>query len=258
MMRLQYIRAAALAELRDAVVQNLKHYSSDAPLTDSFFAGRSDWLSDSSLLIEGLPVLPPSDDGATEADNAIALHRALVGLSPSQAADERLWAWLAHGPYWEYMQKRWPLAAKDRDKPHNFVLEHYFVGRNVRNLVRHGIARLWWFAQTTYDDKRTDPYELTKLMLEYSDNRQSVMERAFSRNRDFVQGLLDRARHWRAKGKDILSERDRFRGLCKEMNLCGGTLILDCLPQGDVFALVDDYVGRAFAPAPADAAAQTS
>jgi hypothetical protein len=247
MKRLRYLKGAALAELRESLTQNLSSYSSHKPFIQGFFARRADWFCDSSLNLSGeLPSLQPGDDGETEASNAIAIHRALIGLSPSQAADERLWAWLAHEPYWEYMQQRWPLGAKRREKPQDFVSEHYFVGRNVRNLVRHGLARLWWFAQTTYDDKRTDPYELTKVMLEYSDNRQSVMERAFARNRDFVQGLLDRARHWRGHGRDILSERDQFRGLCKEMNLSGGTMLLDYLPRENVFELVDDYIARTF------------
>jgi len=79
-------------------------------------------------------------------------------------------------------------------------------------------------------------------MLEYSDNRQSVMERAFARNKDFVQGLLDRARHWRGRG--IMGERDQFRGLFKEMNLSARTMILDYLPRENVLELADDYIAR--------------
>ena len=248
MIRIKYLKASAVAELANQVPDATEMYSSEEAFLDKHFGTRSDWLCDSSLSIGALPQLDPADSGVAEAANAIALHRSLVGLTPSQAADERLWVWLAHGPYWSYMQARWPLKQK-KAKPSDLINEHYFIGRNVRNLVRHGISRLWWFAQTTYDEKREDPYELTKVMLEFSDNRQSVMERAFSRNRDFVRSLLDRAHYWRLQGKDIISERDHFRSLCKEVNLAGGTLILDCLARTDVFELVDDYITRALAAA---------
>jgi hypothetical protein len=244
MIRIRYLKSSALAEVRENVSLAIEPYSSNKPFLEDYFKNRSDWLCDSSLSIQTLPELDTGDNGAIEAANAIAIHRGFIGLSPSQAADERLWAWLAHGPYWDYMQKRWPTPSA-KGKAVDFVMEHYFIGRNVRNLVRHGISRLWWFAQTTYDDKREDPYELTKVMLEFSDNRQSVMERAFSRNREFVQSLLDRAHHWRSQGRDVLGKRDQFRSLCKEMNLNGGTLMLDCLARAEIYELVDDYIARA-------------
>jgi hypothetical protein len=243
-MRIKYLKEAVVLELRDNVSNAVALYNSDTPLLEAYFKDRTDWLCDSSLTVEALPELDPADNGAAEAANAVALHKSIVGLTPSQAADERLWTWLAHGPYWRYMQGRWPVSGKKDGTPTDYIQNHYFVGRNVRNLVRHGISRLWWFAQTTYDEKRQDPYELTKVMLEFSDNRQSVMERAFSRNREFVQALLDRALYWRGQGKDILSKREQFRSLCKEMNLNGGTMLLDCLARTEVHELFDDFIAR--------------
>lgn len=245
MIRLNYLRESSLAELRGSVGSNLERYRGNSPFVKSFFTGTERWLCESSVMVPSLPELDPKDNGVAEANNAIAFHKALVGLTESQAADERLWAWLAHEPYWSYMRSRWPIEPARSKDPNAYLLEHYFLAGNVRNLVRHGLARLWWFAHTTYDDRRADPYELTRVMLEYSDNRQSVMERAFSRNRQFVQTILDRARYWRGQGRDILASREQFRGLCKEMNLHGGTLMLDCLPREDVFDLIDDFINRA-------------
>lgn len=245
MMRLNYLKESSLAELRNAVSSNIDRYRSDSPFIGSFFSSSDRWLCESAVAVQELPALDPKDTGLAEASNAIALHKALAGLTESQAADERLWVWLAHEPYWGYMRARWPIEPARSKDPATYLLEHYFLAGNVRNLVRHGLARLWWFAHTTYDNRRTDPYDLTRVMLEYSDNRQSVMERAFSRNRAFVQTVLDRARYWRGNGRDILASRDQFRGLCKELNLYGGTLLLDCLERKDVLELIDDFVSRA-------------
>ncbi|MDA8190069.1 MAG: DUF6339 family protein [Gammaproteobacteria bacterium] len=242
MIRLNYLRESSLAELRNAVSINIDRYRDSPPFLASFFGGSERWLCESLVTVAELPPLDPEDTGKAEANNAIAFHKALAALTESQAADERLWVWLAHELYWDYMRLRWPIESARSKDPAAYIFEHYFLSGNVRNLVRHGLARLWWFAHTTHDSHRADPYELTRVMLEYSDNRQSVMERAFSRNRQFVQTILERARYWRAHGRDILASREKFRGLCKEMNLYGGTLMLDCLLREDIFKLVDDFV----------------
>ena len=156
-MRIQYLKNSVVLELRNNVPNALGFYSSSKPLLDVYFKDRSDWLCDSSRTVESLPVLDPAEGGVAEATNAITLHRTLVGLTRSQAADERLWTWLAHGPYWDYMQARWPIQQQGKGKMADFIYEHYFIGGNVRNRVRHGISRLWWFAETTYDEKREDP-----------------------------------------------------------------------------------------------------
>jgi hypothetical protein len=245
MIRLNYIREARLAELREAIPENIEKYKQEKPFLNTFFGKEDDWLCESSLEVAGLPALDPSDKGKADADNAIALHKALTGINESQASDERLWVWLAHGPYWNYMRQRWNLEKKGTSvNVEAYILEHYFVA-NVRHLVRHGIARLWWFAHITHDKNRADPYELTRVMLEFdSDHRQSLLERAFSRNQLFVQSILDRALYWHEKKVKLVGNRKNFRSLCKELNLHGGAMLLDCLEREDVFQLVDEFVER--------------
>ncbi|WP_162932132.1 DUF6339 family protein [Solimonas sp. K1W22B-7] len=244
MIRIKYIKAAALSELQRQTPHILDKYRRPERFLSSFFSGHDDWLAESSLEVDALPALNPGKEGTVEATNAISLHKALRGITESQAADERLWAWFAHEHYWDYMRARWPGEANRAENQIDYIREHYFIGLNVRNLMRQGISRLWWFAHTTVDDTRDDPYELTKVMLEYSDNRQSLMETGYSRNQRMVQTILDRTNHWRSNGHDILRSRDLFRALCKELNLYGGTLILDCLQKEDIVSMIDDFMAR--------------
>jgi len=97
-MRIKYLKEAVVLELRENVSNAVAFYNSDTPLLEAYFKDRTDWLCDSSLTVESLPELDPEDNGASEAANAVALHKSIVGLSPSQAADERLWTWLARFP----------------------------------------------------------------------------------------------------------------------------------------------------------------
>src|ERR1700674_2768464 len=123
-MRLQYVRDAAVAELRKDIEINSEKYSVNDPWIDRFFADRP-YLAESKVEIANLPELrnPESNTELFELENTIALHGALHALTPSQAADERLWVWLSHGPYWDYMRHRWP-AEKGEGNFRGYILEH--------------------------------------------------------------------------------------------------------------------------------------
>lgn len=247
-MRLSYLKETAVDELRRAVTANELAYKSSSPWLERFFAGRF-YLAESRVQVDRLPeLLVPSATGELfELENAVALHSALASLSPSQAADERLWVWLAHGPYWTYMRNRWP--AENATNSRNYVLEHYFLG-DARTLVRHGLARLWWFGYSTYVPDARDPYALTRLMLHTTDARQSLLERKFWRNKYVLHALLSRVEYWLGQGFDFYAPRERFRRLCKTFNTYGGTVLLDALENDELYALVDGVAASEMNNAP--------
>lgn len=128
---------------------------------------------------------PPKDD----TENAIAIHRFLPGLLPSDAADRRLWAWLCHGPLFEYARKRWEIPSNN-DKAVEHVRTHWFVdGAGLNALRRNAIARLWWAASLTHAPwnrdgldgvkKHGDEYFFTRILLKNQDIYQGLVERLF-------------------------------------------------------------------------------
>ena len=101
----------------------------------------------------------------TDAANVQEFYGKLSFISDSQASDERLWAGLCLGPFYEYTQYRWKIALKCTKQD---IKAHYFFGFGARrSLSRNALARLWWIGRLTYDDSRPDPYELTKFVCEY-------------------------------------------------------------------------------------------
>jgi hypothetical protein len=241
-MKLQYLKSWALAELQRAGTSTPANYSLESPWINELFGDRN-YLATSRLDVKELPelIVPTSDSELFELENTVILHSALRNLNRSQAADDRLWSWLAHGPYWQYMRKRWPISEESNKV--NYVREHYFLG-GARSLVRHGLARLWWFGQATYMPEAADPYVLTKLLLETTDARQSIMERQFWRNQRILHPFLRRIAHWRDRKIDMYTPRERFRGLCKMMNLVGGASVLDALAAKDIGDLVDRFAAQ--------------
>src|SRR3954469_6736373 len=137
-MSLRYLTDTFLAKLRNALPQNANKYASDRDWLDEFAAGTRYW-RETGVDVGALPALivteRPEDDG----ENAIRLYDALRKLTPVQAMEERLWAYLSHATYWSYMVKRWGTTNAE------VIADRFFLKRGgIGSLVRNGIARLLW------------------------------------------------------------------------------------------------------------------
>jgi len=172
----------------------------------------------------------------------------LRSLTPLQARDPRVWARLCHVECWDYMRARWPIEKfiPDQQKASRFVLARYFVSQSQsRALLRNGIARLWWTAQVSYDAERSNPYELTAVLLSSLDITQQILERGLGRAPNVIQAFLD----FLLRNKsELLSggnkNRVRIREVTKFLNLYGGVSILDCLSKSDIMNVLEKEFAR--------------
>ena len=83
----------------------------------------------------------PAGDG-----QALDFHRALAGLTPAQAANPRLLAWLNHFRLHAYGIERWPL--RKNSAPARHVRRHWLSTRNSDVYSSNIAGRLWWLADT--------------------------------------------------------------------------------------------------------------
>src|SRR5690554_3997943 len=98
----------------------------------------------------------------TDIENTIRIFSSLKNLTKSQASDERFWAGYAtEKKSYEYLKYRW----KDTVNTINYRVVYHVSGK--RGYMYHGLARLWWFAKITYDEIRSDPFELTRFTFKY-------------------------------------------------------------------------------------------
>lgn len=219
----------------DLIKSNLKAW------TDNFKLDSSKWLEaeiDGTLFFDARfgevndINLDMSESKAflTEAKNAQIIYENMKFLSDSQASDERLWAGLCLGPFWNYVKYRWNIDEKcTKDN----IVQHFFFGYGPRrSLTRNAIARLWWIGRLTYDENRSDPYELTKLVCENADYIMHVLERNTSNNpmivRAFLSAIID------ARNEGLIINTDVVGALAKYLNLLGGIYILDCLEASTI------------------------
>ncbi len=172
----------------------------------------------------------------TEAENVKRVYGALQFLSDSQASDERLWAGLCFGPCWTYVKYRWNIDGKCNE---NNIKQHFLFGFTPRrSLTRNAISRLWWIGRLTYDEKREDPWALTKFVCENADYIMHILERNTSNNpaiiRPFLSAIID------ARAAGIPIDTDKVGELSKYLNLLGGIYILDCLSEEKIYQKIND------------------
>lgn len=99
---------------------------------------------------------PARDDRvATDGKMAVAIHKALDGLTVREASDADFWAYMACFGCAQYVRWRW-------DTPNPGPLWSRFAG----NIRRNAVARLWWWAEITrrHSIANDNPrhYEVTK------------------------------------------------------------------------------------------------
>lgn len=240
MSKAQFIREAHLARLQGNIAANQKRYTEGKPwLTDYF--GSESWSLQSSIdLPDGIKLLAPSSkEDLLDLENTKFLYLALRHLTPLQAADDRLWTYLTHVTFWDYMRARWP-AEQYIGKPRvrEVIQERYFfMPDKSRALTRNGIARLWWYGHVSYDEGRDDPFELTAALLKHLDVTASILERAFSKNPVIVRTLLSALVELEKAGKPFYV-REKVRSLAKFLVQLGGVTIIDALDPADIKGIV--------------------
>lgn len=243
---IQAYHTAALASLEAAARGNLNRYGSDTVWADRV-KGAVQTTIDTKIVPRGkINLLLPSKGDLKDVKNAIRLHKALPDLSLQAASDPRLWVRLAHVDCWAYMRRRWDVSNAtlkgDTGKQVRYVREHYFMSGN-RGLTRHGLARLWWYAHLTHDPTRTNPYELTNVLLRQLDIAQQIVERTIGRAPGVMHGFLGFILE---HPDDLMVEgakaRSAVRNLAKHLHFSGGRTVLDLLDAGEIKSmLAEEY-----------------
>ena len=238
--KLKFIKQNNLDQLLANIVSNQKRYADAAPWLNAYFPG-ANWFLESNIVDPGniQPQIPESKLDLLDLENTQIVYSALKSLTPVQASDPRLWAYLAHVTHWEYRRKRWPVEqylGKPRLK--EIIQERYFfMSDRSRAPLRNGMARLWWYGYCSYDPAREDPFELTGALLKKLDVTQNLLENAFGKNNQVTQAVLKVLLDREKEGKAFYV-RERVRELARYIVQIGGVTIIDALPESELRELV--------------------
>jgi hypothetical protein len=223
-MKVKCLSAEFVSWLKKHAGDNLRRYSSDnAWVEEEARAGGR--IKESGVEVHSLPHLEmPAQGDLRDAENVRLLHSSMKRLTPLQAMDERLWGYLTHVHYAAYMQLRWK-----RESAGSMIDRYLFKNNGFGSLVRNGIARLWWFGQVTYDARRSDPYELTDVLLCNQDVHTALLQRSFGKSRPVLHAVLEHIRdNMDSVYADAIGSKIKTRA--KRLNVLGGVSLLDAMP----------------------------
>jgi hypothetical protein len=165
----------------------------------------------------------PKDD----CQNSIKIFEQLINLDKVQANDKRLWVALTHTLFYNYSWRRWNIDS-EKTSDDKIIDRLHFEGAGIDSRMGNSISRLWWTAKVTFDSKRSDEFELTRLIWERQDIQLALMERSFSTYPNIVQGFLEFFR-----GNRHLKE-DELRAIIRGLNAIGGVKVLPLLLKEEV------------------------
>src|SRR3989338_7406248 len=210
-------------------------------IINGYVEGRAPNYSNSDTkdtLIE-IDVFPKLAADKEEFENAQILYEAMRDIDRTMASDQRLWAWLAHVPFMEYMAKRWPVADQHEEKRAAYIVNHWFVKTQTSSsYMRHGIAMLWWGAYMTYNSESDYPFELTKELFSMQDYTRTIFG-MLGRSNNFVRALLEYVienPHLFESHKEA-----RIRFLMRRLNYEGGYKIIPSLSVSEIKKLINKY-----------------
>ncbi len=248
MKTLRFLTQSSFDRLQTNITSNHHRYTEESSWLSAYFSGNSWSVESNTLQAEQFCLLPPGsklDFSDSDLENTKILYSALRHLSPLQASDPRLWTYLTHVTYWDYMRKRWPIEQYlGKPRLREIIQERYFfMPDRSRALIRNGLSRLWWYGYCSYDASRKDPFELTAVLLKNLDVTQSILERAFSRNTSVTKAVLEVL--WdREQGGNEFYVREKVRELAKYIVQVGGVTIIDALDQTDLRGLVENKIDQ--------------
>ncbi len=220
-----------------------KRGETDRYARDKFRFSEDDVLENRNLIVpDKLKLIAPEKGDKHDFDNAKLIFETYEKMSRTEASDTRIWTYLSHVTFRDYMIKRCPTSdwPSDDDKKKNYILEHWFInGLNSRTLTRQNIAMLWWGAYLTYDSERKNPYELTEELFSMLDYTRTLLSLVQGRNNKFTRALLE----YVVENKKLfkVAKESKIRLLTKKLNYRGGYTLLPTLSKEEIKDVLDSY-----------------
>ena len=234
-MELLMLKDEALSILKKNMEENKKKYNSNKPFINDFF-GNNEYFKKTGIQVEEIALLPGIEN---DAENAKIIHSAMKNLLPIHAREEKIWVYLTHVNFWEYMQSRWNQKN---------IKERYFFGQNnvkkiltgTKPYTRNGLARLWWGAHIIYDETLSNPYEYIDELFASQDLFVGICERDFGKNKDLVISILSNIRKYELL--KIKNSTKLIRELLKDIRFSGGLVVFESLTRKEINKIIEKKV----------------
>ena len=251
-MIINFMKNSALDTLTADIANNVSKYNSNERWVDDYFEekGIGNYSFNTGIAVPDVDLIV--GDSSTDFENSKRIYEAFKGsINPIQASDLRLWAYLAHCTYWEYMRTRCAINIEseedDEDTSSDKLVarigsRYFFKASKGKAFVRQGIARLYWAAYLTYDETNAaNPYEMTEYFLSKQDIFTVSTEHALARNKALLIGAL------KALKEHGELKRQEIRRFFVKLNQAGGIVVFDSLNIESAYELSQSVIAEVLA-----------
>lgn len=232
---MKFLSEQKLSKLHNSISDNLERYAMGDFLDLEHENG---WAIESTLVMVDHDLLAQLDGASSTAaadiENSLILYKALKGMTPAMAREERIWTRLAHIECIEYAKARW-LTGCSGEKLEKSIRLHMFAPGLTAIRDDNALSRLWWNIHIASIANPDDPEGALRLMLKTADIRSNFVERTGTVSRRPLARALIRAMRnypW------ITSSEAAFREFMKAINKNGGGVLFEGVEETEADKLV--------------------
>lgn len=232
-MKIYFLKEEALETLKGNIKTNLKSYTNPTnEWIKDYFDGQDPFVEYKKEVNEFKLDMSYDKPEDSDIENIKRMYSAMSMLTETDATDERLWSGLGHGMFWEYFAYRWSYDKKVPSE--NDIKNRFFFSQSrKRSLITNTLSRLWWIGKLTYDERRSNPFELTEyLKNDFATKTRILFSSNYSNNPTIVRALITSFIEFQNQGVNI--SREVFVETTKYMNVLGGTYILDYFAEEEL------------------------
>ena len=239
---LRYLSEEKLEELRRNVVRHRERYATgdfaDLEPDNGWAIEASGVTVDQNLLanLDGT-VRTAAGDRAASA----VLYRALPGMTPALAREERVWVRLSHVECLGYARSRWLPGLKDEQLDLQ-VHRHLFGSGRTGIRDDNALSRLWWNMHIAATADPDDPEGALDLILKTADIRSNFVERPNTAARPPLARAVIRVMR---RDPWITSSERAFREFMIVLNRDGGGVLFETMSDVEVDGIMDTCAERA-------------
>lgn len=241
--QIKYLSDKALIELRASIGSNLERYKG-AGFKD--FAESTAWeiklgVEFDEDLLKTLDKSKPQMISAIDLANSKIVGKALAGLTPAIANEERIWVRLAHIEAFDYAKARWLDGKSDEALP-AVVSGHMFAPTQTGIRDDQALSRLWWNYHIAKTCMPNDVEGALNLILKRADIRSQFVEHIWMTSR---QGIATSVLKAMKDQPWITGHEDNFREFMKAVNKFGGGIVFEALDEKETDGFVGDCISHA-------------
>lgn len=245
-MKVHFLTENALEALRANFHNNLKNYKKENnEWIYDYFRPEEPFIEFKTEFDDFELITSEVDEESADVQNVVSLYSAMRSLTDTQATDERLWAGMCHSDFWDFLHHRWRMGENTTISESAIKSRFFFAQNKKRSLVTNTLSKLWWIGRLTYDEQRSDPFELTKyLSSDFATKSLVIFSSNYMANRDVAIGLLSALMDLEKEGFVLIghTKRDIYYEATKYLNVLGGTYILDYFSSNEIREKVMNYL----------------